>query len=251
MDSFKCEFCENSFTEKRSLTQHVRSAHLNVTFPCEICQKTFTRKSSRQQHQIVCQGRQQRAPEAPSHTCDICGKTFSLATNANQHRRAVHEKVKFDCGKCDKSFVRNAEKARHESSCTGPVTYSCDVCGNSMRTLRELQFHQKMKHKKEYSHARPNISKAPVSGSSTDVPKRGLKRRLNSTRASDRSGPSSYGCRRCTAKFPNRKDLHAHNVQRHYQVGAGLHPEPFDEGAEPWVTADGGVDDGDDGLLPD
>ena len=31
-------------------------------------------------------------------------------------------------------------------------------------------------------------------------------------------------------------------MERHFQVGAGLHPDPFDEGAEPWVNPDGSED---------
>ena len=57
-------------------------------------------------------------------------------------------------------------------------------------------------------------------------------------------GPSTYKCRRCPAQFPDRQALHAHQVQQHYQVGTGLHPEPFQLGQEPWVNEDGTVSEG-------
>ncbi len=52
-------------------------------------------------------------------------------------------------------------------------------------------------------------------------------------------------CRRCTARFQNRRELHAHNMAVHFQGGAGnLQPAPWGAHSPPWEKENGTVDNG-------
>ncbi len=73
-------------------------------------------------------------------------------------------------------------------------------------------------------------------------------RKREATETAD--GPSSkrqkvdyVQCRRCTARFQNRRELHAHNMEVHFQAGAGqLQPEPWGAHSPPWEKENGDVD---------
>ena len=46
----QCDICKREFTEKYSLTRHVKSQHLC----CQRCRQTFNRRDNYEMHQRVC-----------------------------------------------------------------------------------------------------------------------------------------------------------------------------------------------------
>ncbi len=59
-----------------------------------------------------------------------------------------------------------------------------------------------------------------------------------------RPRPSSYKCGKCPARFESRRELHAHTMSDHPQVGGGaLQPRPFADEVAPWVGDNGEVDE--------
>ena len=56
---------------------------------------------------------------------------------------------------------------------------------------------------------------------------------------SSRSDDRTFLCRRCTARFSNRRDLYLHGMQDHYQRGSGaLQSRPWANGQAPWEVED-------------
>ena len=46
---------------------------------------------------------------------------------------------------------------------------------------------------------------------------------------------NKYRCRRCTQRFPDRRQLYLHGMQEHYQSGGGaLQARPWEDGQAPW-----------------
>ncbi|CAG2213399.1 unnamed protein product [Mytilus edulis] len=51
----------------------------------------------------------------------------------------------------------------------------------------------------------------------------------------------TFRCRRCTARFANRRQLYLHGMQHHYQSGGGaLQARPWTDGETPWEADDDG-----------
>ncbi|XP_053403134.1 zinc finger protein 761-like [Mercenaria mercenaria] len=277
---FTCDQCGKVFSLRKNLNRHVKSIHDKVMFPCHNCGKSFKRNTERLEHESKCRGTapfNQYSEVMPTDaelseneigsgnvgktgfTCDQCGKVFSLRKNLNSHVKSMHDKVMFPCHKCGKSFTRNDGRVKHETKCSGPVTFPCQHCDQVLKTARQLEFHLKIKHKIKSAARKTTTSARP--GPSTYNCRRCDATFQNSNHlqvhnarqhgggrsihgASPRAGPSTYKCRRCPAQFPNRQELHAHTTRHHYQVGAGLHPERFQQGQAPWNKADGSIDEG-------
>jgi hypothetical protein len=50
---------------------------------------------------------------------------------------------------------------------------------------------------------------------------------------------NKYRCRRCTQRFPDRRQLYLHGMQEHYQSGGGaLQTIPWEDDQAPWEVAD-------------
>ncbi len=155
--------------------------------------------------------------------CAIFAESFSkLMGVLNRHKQNVHDGLKHKCTKCSKTYARNCDRVRHESTCT-PVTttYTCAHCPATFKTIGELGAHGKHHQRKREA------------TETTDGP------------SSKRLKPEKNGvqCRRCTERFENRRELHAHNMAVHFQGGAGnLQPAPWGAHSPPWEKENGDVD---------
>ena len=76
--AFTCKYCSTNFSEKRTLTRHIKSKHEVTNFRCQKCEFTTTRKDKLREH------------------------TFSK-----------HYGNKFKCPECSEEFSRNDSLARH------------------------------------------------------------------------------------------------------------------------------------------
>ena len=82
----KCGICGKTFSEKGSLTVHIKNIHLKdlstikmEDLQCEFCEKRFVFKKSLQKHIIS-------EHEYPKNSrCDLCNKTFSGITALESH----------------------------------------------------------------------------------------------------------------------------------------------------------------------
>ena len=151
--------------------------------------------------------------------------------------KSAHGKLTFTCKKFHKNLSRSSYLRVHESTCKGIITFPCEKCTEVLKPARELEFHQKIKHKDSKKRPAETTNDPPAKRQRQQSPQLG-------SSSTNKPIPTSYQCRRCPMHFQNRQLLHAHQVQEHYQVGAGLHPDPFQPGQRPWVNDNGSINEG-------
>ena len=109
---------EKSFSEQHTLTRHKkREACVVVTFECDFCEESFTNKQKLRQH---LKSHNIHFPEF-SVTCDTCGHTFltqeGMVKHVNRHHAGIFPNSKkewnFACEKCERRFVFEEELRTH------------------------------------------------------------------------------------------------------------------------------------------
>lgn len=80
-ESFMCEECGKSFTEKHRLKQHMMTHTGDRPYDCHICGKAFARRTAYRQHLLIHTGKR-------PYICDICGKAFTQKPGLICHRKS-------------------------------------------------------------------------------------------------------------------------------------------------------------------
>ena len=90
-----CAVWPKTFTDKRSLSDHMRY-HKQGTFTCEVCETKFTSRKKFENHV--------NSHKEGGNQCGECGKYFGKASNLSIHSR-LHKST-LTCPYCIKIFSR-------------------------------------------------------------------------------------------------------------------------------------------------
>ena len=82
-ENFPCELCDKQFSYRRSLKQHIRSAHEGIKFHCENCGYEATTKQNLLSHI-------QNIHEGIKYPCSLCDYKTSFKGNLDAHKRNKH-----------------------------------------------------------------------------------------------------------------------------------------------------------------
>ena len=238
MDGFLCQICGKVFSRMIRLNEHILKVHQRQ-YICHICNSQFEDR-----------------PTFKSHNCNIqcsyCDKRFQTNFNKRQHEKSVHLNVKISCSKCDKMLSGSVyHRKRHESKCLGETSYSCSFCGDLFNTLRQLNFHLKMKH--DIKPPRPSKSSISAQNTAqaatpTNPQNSGASSTVVPQASHNHQAPQAeenrvrYRCRLCPLGFENMSLLQNHYVREHR--GRGLQPMPYLAGQEPWLLDRNEIDHG-------
>ncbi|CAB4056970.1 KRAB [Lepeophtheirus salmonis] len=136
--SLMCAECGDKFSNRASLTQHMKIAHAaSCPYKCEECNASFTRRDSFEQH-----SHDKNKPR--NYLCTICGKTFARRSIRNFHEKAHRAEKKYECGFCPKKFLTNQRKYKHERTHTGEKPYQCTECGRQFTQSHHLVTHARI-----------------------------------------------------------------------------------------------------------
>ena len=97
---FSCSVCQKSFTQKSSLTYHMRS-HQEKLFTCYICKKAFHTKQERDVHHKM------HYTLIKEYSCKVCTEKFLLKETLKLHMGCHSEeeiKRPYCCSACSKKF---------------------------------------------------------------------------------------------------------------------------------------------------
>jgi hypothetical protein len=106
--TFKCKFCEKTFTQKINLLTHCDQVHYDLKiFRCHFCPaRSFALECDLTRHISI-------SHEKKFH-CQICSKNFGQKSVLQTHLKTVHLNVRdFSCAFCGHEFGTNYSLKRH------------------------------------------------------------------------------------------------------------------------------------------
>lgn len=105
--SLKCNACERTFTNRRSLARHVKKDHLmEREHVCTICDMQFFLKHYLEAHMRVHTG-------VKNFRCHVCMKHYASKKSLRQHLRAHANDRKYACNFCELAFVQRSTLKNH------------------------------------------------------------------------------------------------------------------------------------------
>lgn len=127
---FECQLCEYEATRDYNLKSHVMSVHEHIRpFMCEQCEQRFSTKQSLQEHVRL---QHRKAGEDKGHiSCNYCPKQFGKRSNMTRHIRSCHPLTvdytdkTYLCKKCEKRFSRTDYLKLHLQNHEKGSKYHC------------------------------------------------------------------------------------------------------------------------------
>ena len=98
----KCDICNKLFSNKSSLTRHIKSVHEKIKFKCEICDKELSRKDDLQRHKLSVHSK------SIELECVVCERKFS-----RKDHLLAHKNVCCKCKHCHEQFSSPSELLNH------------------------------------------------------------------------------------------------------------------------------------------
>eukprot|EP01006_Ploeotia_vitrea_P049203 TRINITY_DN67321_c6_g5_i1.p1 TRINITY_DN67321_c6_g5~~TRINITY_DN67321_c6_g5_i1.p1 ORF type:complete len:700 (-),score=30.08 TRINITY_DN67321_c6_g5_i1:203-2302(-) len=134
----KCEECNQQFTAKTALEQHIKAVHSVRT--CPHCTKTFTGESSLKQHMDA---------QHNTHKCNGCGHRFSSPARLEAHQASKrdHKNDKDGNSSCSCTSLRSSSIRQPSDEGSSSTTQTkCVFCSKEFQSEAALVAHLQDKH---------------------------------------------------------------------------------------------------------
>lgn len=219
LNSFDCNICLESFTERSQLKVH--AFFHTGRFQCGFCEKRFFMKVSLIKHTMTHTGEKRCK-------CTYCGK---WVRNLNTHSATHTGEKRFECEVCGKRYLHLKSLDRHRNALRGEKPFQCGQCGKYFMQTCSLRCHFMKTHMDQgrtegskRGNALPQ-RKYLSSQVSTHQDKRKFEcvtcRELFTRRSSFEyhmmvhAKEKQYRCRYCTKQFSEKAELKYHMLTTH------------------------------------
>ncbi|XP_073842815.1 uncharacterized protein [Musca autumnalis] len=154
---YKCELCDCSYSEDKSLQSHIRDKHplsIDTEHMCEICHLRFTTQTGLDRHyDRMHPGANSTQTPDKKHKCEICGVYFRGAIPLRTHMRKKHPSFidsEYICEICNVKLTTQQGLDRHSylmhPETQPPLEHKCEICGNCYKRSDSLREHVAIKH---------------------------------------------------------------------------------------------------------
>ena len=216
---YKCDQCDQDFSRKGSLKEHIRTKHQIVQkLVCPICHwessnSIYLKKHIKRMHQVktipcgkcsqmfatvgMLNSHKKQVHVSKSFECDQCNKKYKTQTSLNAHIRSIHEKT-IPCDVCTQMFSTVGMLQVHKKQVHVLKSFECDQCKKGYNTERTLKGHKEAVHENKKNW----FCKACPYSSYT---KTNFKMHMRI-----HTGEKPYQCNKCLAQFRQQTQLHRH-----------------------------------------
>lgn len=118
VEKLKCPYCDSELLRGYSLTEHIRTLHLDEKVECDLCGVRYTRKTLLRDHMEI------HDSGAKSSRCEICNRLCINSRSHKFHMMAFHT-GKVECEHCHKDFLSKHFLTRHMRCRKSCVVDSC------------------------------------------------------------------------------------------------------------------------------
>jgi len=147
---FVCDICGKIYRFRKSLSDHVMSAHGgrlrdgDKRWLCDLCGKSFALSTALRRHtdRIHLNHR--------PHVCRECGKQCSTAHQLRDHVASKHaadgDGRPYICSTCGAGFTFNCNLIRHAKLHSIATVHTCSFCSRNFRHRQNLTVHKRIFH---------------------------------------------------------------------------------------------------------
>ena len=103
---FVCPSCEEEFSKKSHMENHIQARHPGYRFRCPDCDKKYTTYDKLKVHYSTIH-------EGNKHACEFCDYVSNFKKHLIEHVKVKHEGVKYRCTECLIEFKRRRNLITH------------------------------------------------------------------------------------------------------------------------------------------
>lgn len=133
---FTCSLCNERFSSKASLSNHIASTHSNQDFKCTLCEKTCKTKQLLSQHLL-----RKHKLGSTEYPCPVCSKVFLIAKDLRRHVQSHNLGGSHECALCHAKFKSYLTLQAHMKIHAKGKPYDCVICLIPFASIELLKDH--------------------------------------------------------------------------------------------------------------
>ncbi|XP_047475655.1 zinc finger protein 208-like [Penaeus chinensis] len=133
---FTCSLCNERFSSKASLSNHIASTHSNQDFKCTLCEKTCKTKQLLSQHLL-----RKHKLGSTEYPCPVCSKVFLIAKDLRRHVQSHNLGGSHECALCHAKFKSYPTLQAHMKIHSKDKPYDCVICLVPFASVEALKDH--------------------------------------------------------------------------------------------------------------